>query len=77
MLSISECDDFFESSMGYGDDQVPGIIQAGPDSLMLALKAGIIFQSPDITMLMQNFFTNRYFKEIPLLFNYFHLGDPA
>ena len=33
MLSISECYDFFESSMGLQGDQVPGIIQAGPDLL--------------------------------------------
>ena len=52
MLSISECDDFLKQG-----DQVPGIIKAGPDFLKLALKAGIIFQSPDITILVQNFFT--------------------
>ena len=38
MLSISECDDFFESSTGcyvnpQQGEQVPGIIQAGPDFL--------------------------------------------
>ena len=52
MLSIGECDDFFESSMGWGNR-----VTRCPELSRLALKAGILIQSPDITILMQNFFT--------------------